>query len=45
MANPNYLGFPLAKLLNFLELCLKCVEFLEYLENLCEKMAELPKYQ
>ena len=45
MANANYSGFSLARLLDLLKLCLKCVEFPKGLENLCEKVAEMPKYQ
>ena len=37
MANPNYSGFFLDKLLDLLKLCLECEEFPEYSENSCEK--------
>ena len=40
MANPDYSGFSLDKLLDLLKLCLECEEFPKYLENLCEKMAD-----
>ena len=30
-------------MLGLLKLCLKCEEFPEYLENLCEKVAEFAK--
>ena len=40
MANPDYLGFSLANVPDLLKLCLECEEFLEYLENLCEDMAD-----
>ena len=43
MANPDYLGFSLVKLLDLLELCLKCVEFPKDSGNSCEKMAGFDK--
>ena len=43
MANPDYLGFSLDKLLDLLKLCLGCEEFPKYSENLCENMADFAK--
>ena len=43
MANPDYLGFFLNKLLGLLKLYLVCEEFPEYSENLCENMADFAK--
>ena len=40
MANPDYSEFSLANTLDLLKLCLECEEFPEYLENLCENMAD-----
>ena len=40
MANPDYLGFFLDKLLGLLKLCLECEEFPKYLENSCENVAD-----
>ena len=44
MANPNYLGFSLNKLLGLLTLCLECEEFPKYLGNLCENMADFATF-
>ena len=43
MVNPNYLGFSLDNILDLLKLYFECEEFPEYLENLCENMADFAK--
>ena len=43
MANPDYLGFSLANILDLLRFCLECEEFSEYSENSCENMANYVK--